>query len=1092
MSNTTRQGHIYSIGPSEPDDQAVLDRALPEFKNPEESTIKQFELLSHTQVSVRQQSTSNEAVILARQGWSTMPANPLGYIPGDNLNFDFSTPTPYTWPGVQSSFFPAPQSVLPHGAPVVTDPWSLGIDNVVATSGFLTTIQGGTNTQGDDIPQSSWFNPQFSGECGTLDFSNPNLENNLSGPSRLQADLLTRMIPTPELLALPPPDQGANSPTSQLHQTAQGNQGIIGPTHDIVDPFRVNQDQSRESNPGVVCYGMIVGIPGTVKRADLDETSRCPVRFSSPESFIGTEDPNLRGEVGLESRYLTSALLLEPDFELQVTCTVSVEPPRVLSTGKRLRVAGAVPRCTIDIILYGPSELSEAIYTFIQECNEMLEELQEEQRLYLQDPVGCDRDVPYRNPQRLPPLDTASVTLTSELAQRVDNPVDLEDIEPRPELLELLDSQEDLPETPQPHGITTPLERHQKQALTFMQQREQGWAFDGARPDIWEAVETGGGQITFVNRISDARQVDEPPPFYGGIIADPMGLGKTLTMIALIMSDFHSSAFEDPSLLLNIQGEESCGLTLIVVPPALLGTWEDELATHVSRGALPWRLHHAKSRLKDPSELEEIALVLTTYHTVSIEGRTANSRESSMLFKTRWRRVVLDEAHLIRNSDSLMARAVCSLNSASRWAVTGTPIQNHINDLAALLKFLGVHPYSEKRVFDADISHVWKFGNADAAVKRLKRLAGCLLLRRPKGIIQLPERHDQALYVEFSSQERELYDQVRTQVIARIDESLTYGSQVASFVSILQQIEAMRMICNLGLLYPNRHDMSNQSSKTPDMEDWHNLAQRGFNLRFDMGPIQCHSCSFALDTTSNPIGEADLTDSLFARCWRFICPTCVKKTSKKLNSLSCGHVPPCPIASVSASPSKLEEPPVLLTLGSLGDSAYRPTKVTALIKDLKSLPSNVKCVVFSTWRMTLDVLEAGLRGADISAIRFDGKVPQRERQGVIDQFRKDPSIRVMLLTLSCGAVGLTLTVASRAYLMEPHWNPTIEDQALARIHRIGQKQNVTTLRFYVKNSFEEKVVENQQSKRDLASILLAPSGVPISDRGHLERLRDLI
>lgn len=91
--------------------------------------------------------------------------------------------------------------------------------------------------------------------------------------------------------------------------------------------------------------------------------------------------------------------------------------------------------------------------------------------------------------------------------------------------------------------------------------------------------------------------------------------------------------------------------------------------------------------------------------------------------------------------------------------------------------------------------------------------------------------------------------------------------------------------------------------------------------------------------------------------------------------------------------------------------------------------------------MTLDIVEAGLEQSSISSVRFDGKVPQRSRQKVVDNFRNDLSVRVMLLTLSCGAAGwviflrllsyyrsrpltllsLTLTVATRAYLMEPHW-----------------------------------------------------------------------
>jgi SWI/SNF-related matrix-associated actin-dependent regulator of chromatin subfamily A3 len=62
-------------------------------------------------------------------------------------------------------------------------------------------------------------------------------------------------------------------------------------------------------------------------------------------------------------------------------------------------------------------------------------------------------------------------------------------------------------------------------------------------------------------------------------------------------------------------------------------------------------------------------------------------------------------------------------------------------------------------------------------------------------------------------------------------------------------------------------------------------------------------------------------------------------------------------------------------------------------------------IVFSTWRLTLDIVETGLNRASISNIRFDGKVPQKERQSVVDKFRTDRNIRVMLLTLSCGAVG---------------------------------------------------------------------------------------
>lgn len=277
-------------------------------------------------------------------------------------------------------------------------------------------------------------------------------------------------------------------------------------------------------------------------------------------------------------------------------------------------------------------------------------------------------------------------------------------------------------------------------------------------------------------------------------------------------------------------------------------------------------------------------------------------------------------AHLIRNRESRMARAVCAIESVSRWAVTGTPLQNYLNDLAALVKFLRVYPYSEKRLFDADISQPWKDGRADEAVKRLKRLAGCLVLRRPEATVQLPPRRDRAYYVELQPKERELYNQVRTQARQRLDD------KSSSFTSVLQQIEAMRMVCNLGLLYPTRHDASG-------MDQWQDAAQSVLNFCWQMGGIQCHKCSCNPDATGC---DVDSSRATFSRCLRFICSNCFQGPP------GCGHGPSCPTAYVSTSTSVLEEPSIPVSLSDSMASAYRPTKVRALVEDLKTLPGDVK------------------------------------------------------------------------------------------------------------------------------------------------------
>ncbi|KAK1971833.1 hypothetical protein LY78DRAFT_625065 [Colletotrichum sublineola] len=859
-----------------------------------------------------------------------------------------------------------------------------------------------------------------------------------------------------------------------------------------------NKAESCNLESDVVCFGMFVGIAATCRSYSLLNASNYAVKLESPKSFVGTEDSNLNGVVSFDFTYLTAALLADTDIELQVMCSITEEVLELANSEKRFRGPNLMTKCSLEIILYGQGNHSDDISLFIDQCNELLED---QLKLYLQDPVGCDRNVRYCNPQRLPPLDSTIYPYTQDLEQKHQSFVKSEDLEPPPELLELLDSQEDLPEALQPPAIATPLKRHQKQALTFMLRREQGWAFDGTRPDIWEAEETEMG-IRFINRISGARQAHEPPAFYGGIIADPMGFGKTLAMITLVASDSYNTALSDAPRLPGALGEESCGLTLIVVPPALLGTWEEELTKHTEPQRLPWSLYHGKARQRQTGKLANVMILLTTYHTVSTEWRTGAGRASSILFTTRWRRVILDEdqlthlTHYIRNSDSKMARAVCALDSVSRWAVTGTPIQNHLNDLATLLKFLSAYPYNEKRVFDADISHMWKAGDADKAVKRLKRLAGCLLLRRPRKTVELPPRHDRAYYVELQPDEKELFNRVRTQNIAQIDQVLLHGSHGTSAPSsftVLQQIVGMRLVCNLGLFYPSRHDTSILVTNKPTTKDWSQTAQSEFSLRFnEMGSIDCHRCAFTLDAAYSPLDDPRTTNALFSRCAKFFCSGCVRAAILEITTSECGHKPPCPIAPVSISAASLETAPIPMPIEQIAGSGYLPTKVATLIEDLQATPSDVKCVVFSTWTMTLDIVKVGLDQAGIPVLRYDGKVPQKERQRVVERFRNEPSIRVLLLTLSCGAVGLNLTAASRAYLMEPNWNPTLQDQALARIHRMGQEKKVTTIQFYVRDSFEEVVVINQKLKRELAGILLAQGRTESNELGHLESIRRLI
>jgi hypothetical protein len=385
---------------------------------------------------------------------------------------------------------------------------------------------------------------------------------------------------------------------------------------------------------------------------------------------------------------------------------------------------------------------------------------------------------------------------------------------------------------------------------------------------------------------------------------------------------------------------------------------------HIVKSGLTWGRHHSKSRLTSISEIDSLNLVLTTYHTVAAEWKNGNQAEKSTLFSTRWKRVILDEgrchssrrhlafrltdtAHVIRNSGSQMAKAICSLSAASRWAVTGTPIQNRLGDLVALLKFLQVDPYDDTRRFDADITHLWKTGEAEEAVKRLKRLSGCLLLRRPKETINLPPRRDLRCVVEFCADERALYDEIRSRTIANFKETSLQGGDTSSsitFVNVIQQINSLRLICNMGLQYHSRYDDPAAEVDSQGQSNWTEVAQQAFNFECEAGSITCQLCSSSLDLAETLGEPGNQTPPQFSQCLRFICSECTQRLHRGSKPISCGHSPSHPIAPVSTNRMELEE--AIIPMPSVDDYETSliglPSKVTSLVTQLKAQPATVK------------------------------------------------------------------------------------------------------------------------------------------------------
>lgn len=158
------------------------------------------------------------------------------------------------------------------------------------------------------------------------------------------------------------------------------------------------------------------------------------------------------------------------------------------------------------------------------------------------------------------------------------------------------------------------------------------------------------------------------------------------------------------------------------------------------------------------------------------------------------------------------------------------------------------------------------------------------------------------------------------------------------------------------------------------------------------------------------------------------------------------------------------------------------TKIDRMIDRLNRVRQeepDAKTIVFSQFTGMLDLLEGPLRSAGYKLSRYDGSMNRTDRETAVNRIMQDDATTVMLVSLKCGGLGLNLTRASHVILMDIWWNPSIEDQAIDRVHRIGQAREVSVERMIIKGTVEERIANLQDKKRALAAGTLGEEGAKI-------------
>ncbi|KAL6069758.1 E3 ubiquitin-protein ligase SHPRH [Balamuthia mandrillaris] len=454
------------------------------------------------------------------------------------------------------------------------------------------------------------------------------------------------------------------------------------------------------------------------------------------------------------------------------------------------------------------------------------------------------------------------------------------------------------------------------------------------------------------------------------------------------------------------------------------------------------------------------------------------STNQSPLQAIHWRRIVLDEGHSIKSRKTRQARAAFNLSADIKWCLSGTPIQNKLEDLYSIVHFLGVHPFSNWDTWNAVIVRPMR-ADDPRGYQRLQALVGTLSLRRTKDqmdktgrpLVVLPSKTVLQVDVTLSDEERQLYDAMASEGKQLFQSYIKAGTLLKNYAHVLEMLLRLRQVCchaNLSIAAMNEKKEQERSANDLD-----NAKNRRL-LAILMDCIGEESCCICL----NPIPAVD---AVITHCAHMFCRPCISQAMERN--------PTCPLCRSNLTPANILRAPVPELGGSVASgsadadgaerldsgliyvdvSNWKPSsKVIRLLEEIKMIMGQdptTKSVIFSQWTSFLDYLHYPLEANGIRSVRLDGRMTHQQREEAMKQFGTDPDVHVLLISLKAGGVGLNLTCASVVFMMDPWWNPAAEEQAMDRIHRLGQTKPVRCIRFIVKDSVEEQMLKLQEKKK---------------------------
>lgn len=467
----------------------------------------------------------------------------------------------------------------------------------------------------------------------------------------------------------------------------------------------------------------------------------------------------------------------------------------------------------------------------------------------------------------------------------------------------------------------------------------------------------------------------------GGIIADEMGCGKTYMTIGLIVCNFVPA-------------------TLIVLPLSLMNQWKQSIFE--STGHIPFVYYgHTMKKANVQNILASSPIVLTTYGVVSYDL-------NNPIHSIKWDRIIFDEAHHMRNPSTQNYCAGISLKSDIKWLITGTPIQNKMNDLYALCNICGIKR-PDKLPLDKLKLHI---------LRRTKSEVG----------IHLPALYIHEKIISWANENEKrmaniLHKYTNSHVYKHVSK-VSPGKKCSDLSD-----EKSNNINNINNVNNNRDEcMDDYSPINPKRI----IVQSDDKTQYRNDSVDDCMCIYESKTEID-IKLENYVQKILGNHWltyyfrsqqMCICPMLLNKLVN------------------DSSKCELSDKTIVK------NSLFNMNKINELVMSIKTRKDNGnKKIVFCSFRQEMDTIQTLLKRQHVhNVVVYDGRLSKKNRASILSS---EPT--VLLMQIKMGCEGLNLQYANEIYFVGPLWNPAMEDQAIGRCYRLGQKKVTHVFKFTMEN-----------------------------------------